>query len=105
MQVLDCTSGPSAFDNYKKKHIYSAIFLNLDMFRDTTQTLPHMMPTEAQVRAHLTDIGVGMTKPIVCYDQANGMWATRASLVFLNWGFKDVSVLDGGQKAWGERDW
>ena len=64
-----------------------------------------MMPTEAQVRAHLTEIGVGMTKPIVCYDQANGMWATRASLVLLNWGFKDVKVLDGGWKAWGARDW
>jgi len=40
-------------------------------------------------------------KPIICYDQANGMWASRAAFVFRCWGYgHTVSYLIGGLQAW-----
>ena len=59
-----------------------------------------MMPTEEQTRAHLSKIGVGMSKPIILYDQNNNMWAYRAAFVFKAWGFKDVHILEGGIQEW-----
>jgi len=44
-----------------------------------------------------------MTNPILCYDCADGTAAARAMFVLKVWGFKNVCVLNGGMKAWGDR--
>lgn len=41
-----------------------------------------------------------MGKPIICYDNGNNMWASRAAFVFKAWGFPEVYVLQGGLSAW-----
>jgi thiosulfate/3-mercaptopyruvate sulfurtransferase len=41
--------------------------------------------------------------PVVCYDTLDGKWAARAQFVLTTWGFKDVRILNGGLKAWGDR--
>ena len=62
-----------------------------------------MMPKEEQVRAHLANIGVGLDKPVVCYDRTDNKFATRAAYVLKAWGFDNVKILDGGLKNWGDR--
>ena len=59
-----------------------------------------MMPKTETVVAHMQNIGVGLTKPIVCYDQQIGIWATRAAFTLTAHGHPDVRVLDGGLPAW-----
>jgi thiosulfate/3-mercaptopyruvate sulfurtransferase len=62
-----------------------------------------MMPKEDHVRTHLSNIGVGLDKPVVCYDRTDNKFATRAAYVLKAWGFDNVKILDGGLKAWGDR--
>lgn len=62
-----------------------------------------MMPKEALVHSHLTTLGVGLDKQIVCYDRSDNKWATRAVFVLKAWGFDNIRVLNGGLKAWGDR--
>ena len=61
-----------------------------------------MLPNQTQVTEHLSKLGVGLSKPVVCYDQGNGMWSCRAAFVLKVWGFDEVSVLDGGFSGWGD---
>ena len=72
-------------------------------FRDTTSPYPNMIPTQDQFVTHLTNLGVGSSKPIVCYDQLNNVNASRAAFVLKTFGLPNVKVLDGGLKAWGVR--
>ena len=46
--------------------------------RDTTSPYPNMMPNKEQITSHLQNIGVGLDKPVVCYDTLDGRWAARA---------------------------
>lgn len=46
---------------------------------------------------------MGSSKPVICYDQSNNINASRAAFVLKTYGFKDVKVLNGGLKAWGDR--
>ena len=62
-----------------------------------------MMPKEALVKSHLTSLGVGLDKPVVCYDRSDNKWATRGAYVLKAWGFDNVKILDGGLKSWGDR--
>ena len=44
------------------------------------------------------DVRIG--DKVVIYDCRKGWFACRASFVLKTFGFKDVSVLDGGMKKW-----
>ena len=48
----------------------------------------------------MKNLGVGLSKPIVCYDTQNGIWATRAAFTLNAHGHPDVRVLDGGLTFW-----
>ncbi len=48
----------------------------------------------------MKNLGVGLSKPIVCYDTQNGIWASRAAFTLNAHGHPDVRVLDGGLTLW-----
>ena len=100
VQVLDCSGGSN--EKYLEKHIPTAVFLEMDKFRDLDNPLPNMLPTKDQMQSHMTQLKVGMSKPIVCYDTESNSQAARACFNLQSWGFTDVQVLDGGLKAWGD---
>ena len=103
--ILDCSVDPAVDQRqaFVEKHVAGAIYLDLANFRDTESPYMFMMPKEALVHTHLTNLGVGLDKPIVCYDRSDNKWATRAVFVLSAWGFDNVKVLDGGLKGWGDR--
>ena len=61
-----------------------------------------MLPTKGQMQSYMTQLKVGMSKPIVCYDTESNSQAARTCFNLQSWGFTDVKVLDGGLKAWGD---
>lgn len=103
--ILDCSVDPAADQRqaFLDKHIAGAIYLDLANFRDTESPYMFMMPKEALVKSHLTSLGVGLDKQVVCYDRSDNKWATRGAYVLQAWGFDNVKVLDGGLKNWGDR--
>ena len=66
---LDCTAGgDQARAQFEQNHPKGAVFLDLDNFRDKESPYAHMMPKEQQYLDHLKSLGVGDSKPIVCYE-------------------------------------
>jgi 3-mercaptopyruvate sulfurtransferase SseA len=100
LAILDCTNGGQFKATFDEGHISSAKWLDLESFRDVTNPLPHMCPNREQLTKRCTELNVNETKTIICYDQQNGMWASRAAWVFWHWGFDNVHVLEGGLNGW-----
>ena len=48
----------------------------------------------------MTNLGVGLDCNVICYDQQEGNWATRAAFILTAYGHKNVMILDGGMKKW-----
>jgi len=103
VRLFDCTAEEDPIANYKAKHIPRAEFLDLRYLRDMSKPYNFMMPTEA----HFTEfIKLHNLKPnstrIVFYDTKpkTTYWATRAYWMFTVFGFKNVSVLNGGLHKW-----
>ena len=56
-----------------------------------------MLPTEEQYLTHLRKIGVGDSKPVICYDNGENRWAARTCFILQYWGFKNrIHLLTGG---------
>ena len=95
---MDNSFDPRAL--HQAAHIKGAHFLCTGDLREMSSPVPHMLPTREHLITHLTKLGVGLSKPIVCYDGQMGIWATRAAYVLSAWGAPDVRILDGGLKFW-----
>jgi thiosulfate/3-mercaptopyruvate sulfurtransferase len=102
--ILDCSLVmDKSFDpveRHQATHIAGAHFLTLSDLCDKSSPYFLMMPHKDTVVAHMTNLGVGLSKPIVCYDTQNGIWATRAAFTLNAHGHPDVRVLDGGLIFW-----
>jgi thiosulfate/3-mercaptopyruvate sulfurtransferase len=89
-----------SFSEYKKGHIPGAI--NLDLFQlhwiDTTTR--GIKDFNRQCRLLLSNVGVGMDKRIVFYDDISGISAPRGVWLLLYFGNEKVCLLDGGFEKW-----
>ncbi len=106
--VLDCTFKLDAPDygrqQYLKHHIPGAYYMdaNLDLsspvIKGTTgrHPLPHPEVFSSAMRA----VGLEPGMQVVAYDQATGMYASRAWWLLKWLGHEEVAVLNGGFKAW-----
>ena len=101
--LLDCSVAekePSARSEYEKSHIKGAHFFDLENCRDKTSPYPHMFPKQDNYIEHMKNLGVGLDKPIVVYDNTKGDWASRGAFVIHTYGHPQVSILNGGFKKW-----
>ena len=58
------------------------------------------MPSAAQFKMAMENLGVGNNSTVVLYSSENNVWATRLWWM-LRWaGFDNVGILDGGLEAW-----
>lgn len=65
----------------------------------------HPLPTQEQLQAEFTRVGVSPARPVVVYDGGNSMAAARVWWLLTDAGLTDVFVLDGGLPAWsGEKE-
>ena len=92
--------GRDARAEYQAEHIPSAVFFDIDAIADTTNPLPHMLPSAAQFAEAVGALGIGNDSKIVVYDSIGIYSSPRVWWTFRIMGSEDVVVLDGGLPAW-----
>jgi thiosulfate/3-mercaptopyruvate sulfurtransferase len=105
--VLDATLPPVGVTpvvdtrgRYVERHIPGAVFFDIDALSDHATTLPHMLQNDEEFSRNVGALGVGDGMTIVVYEQEGVFSAPRARWMLKAYGAKDVSLLDGGLKAW-----
>ena len=103
-QVLDRTTNTVApsVDAYMASHIPGARFVEVGGRLSTPNPKLHnLAPSPEQFAAELSRQGVDDDSHVVLYSSSKVMWATRVWYLMNAFGFEgEVSVLDGGLKAW-----
>lgn len=85
---------------YENQHIPGAVFFDIDEIADTSNPLPHMLPSQEKFSSRVRKLGLGDGNKIVVYDTSPMMGATRVWWMFRTMGHRDVAVLDGGLPKW-----
>ncbi|HLI10861.1 MAG TPA: 3-mercaptopyruvate sulfurtransferase [Alphaproteobacteria bacterium] len=85
---------------YAERHIPGAVFFDIDEIADTTNPLPHMLPSPEKFAARMRKLGIDNTSHIVVYDSAGLFSAARVWWTFRVFGHERVAVLDGGLPKW-----
>jgi thiosulfate/3-mercaptopyruvate sulfurtransferase len=85
---------------YLAGHIPGAIRFDIDSVRDTSSSLPHMLPSPDEFARHAGAMGIGDDTIVIVYDGAGLFSAPRVRWTFRAFGAKDVRILEGGFPAW-----
>src|ERR1700759_3541595 len=89
-------------DLYASGHIPGAAFVDLD--RDLSAPPGpggrHPLPAAEDFERAMRGAGVSNDRPVVVYDDANGLAAARAWWLLRFFGHTQVTLLDGGLEAW-----
>jgi thiosulfate/3-mercaptopyruvate sulfurtransferase len=94
------TTGRSGETEYRAAHIPSAIFFDIDRVADTTNPLPHMLPTPQKFAEMVGALGIDEKQRIVVYDSLGLNSAPRTWWTFKVMGAEDVVLLEGGLPKW-----
>jgi thiosulfate/3-mercaptopyruvate sulfurtransferase len=94
------TLGRSDRAEYDAAHIPGAVFFDIDAIADTSNPLPHMLPSPEVFAREVGVLGIDEKQPIVVYDSAGLSSAPRVWWTFKVMGAKDVRILDGGLPKW-----
>ncbi|WP_243368236.1 3-mercaptopyruvate sulfurtransferase [Microvirga solisilvae] len=81
-------------------HIPGALRFDIDTVRDTSSSLPHMLPSPEAFAKIAGEMGIDENTTIVVYDGAGLFSAPRVRWTFQVFGAKNVSILEGGFPAW-----
>jgi thiosulfate/3-mercaptopyruvate sulfurtransferase len=93
--------------SYRDGHIPSAQFVDLEKDLSAPKTGTngrHPLPTVDVCVALFSRLGIADGKQVVVYDQSSNMYSARAWWMLRWLGFESVAVLDGGYKAWQEKN-
>ena len=85
---------------YAKQHVPGAVFFDIDEIADTSNPLPHMLPSPEKFAARVRKMGIGDGNRVIVYDGGVMASAARVWWTFRAFGHDDVSVLDGGFRKW-----
>jgi thiosulfate/3-mercaptopyruvate sulfurtransferase len=86
---------------YDSGHIPGAVFWDLDELSDRASTLPHMLPSPADLARQVGTLGIGTDDRVVVYDGSGvNLSAPRVWWTLRFAGLDQVAVLDGGLKRW-----
>jgi thiosulfate/3-mercaptopyruvate sulfurtransferase len=96
--------GPPGIDEYRRGHVPGACYVDLDseLAGPPGDNGRHPLPDPAVVEAAFRRCGVREDRPVVVYDPEDATVAARAWWLLGYLGHPDVSVLDGGLRAWRE---
>ena len=89
-------------DAYEAGHVPGAAFVDLDreLSGPAGRGGRHPLPAPADFVAAMRRAGVRGDRPVVVYDAATSLPASRAWWLLRHYGHRDVAVLDGGLAAW-----
>lgn len=93
-------SGRDGRNEYEAGHIPGAVFFDIDQIADTTNPLPHMLPTVETFVAAVGALGIDERQKIVCCDNLGMFSAPRVWWTFKVMGAKDAVLLEGGLPRW-----
>ena len=111
LRILDCRfdlTDPGAGRNaWLDAHIPTAIYADLD--RDlsgpiTADSGRHPLPSIPAAEETFSRFGIDAATRVIAYDDAGGAIASRAWWLLRYLGHQDVTVLDGGVRAWRSRN-
>lgn len=85
---------------YAERRIPGAVHFDIDKIKDTSSSLPHMLPSASDFAAAVGALGIGDGMRIVVYDGLGFFSAPRVRWTFKVFGARDVVILDGGFPKW-----
>lgn len=85
-------------ENYDKGHIPGAVWYDPTKLKDPDEKLYVLRDT--LFAENLGALGIDGTKPVLAYDDGNGLSATRLWWVMWYYGFDKGAVLNGGWAKW-----
>ena len=107
VKIIDCSwhmpqTKRNGFEEYKKSHIPSAIFFDLDKNSKKNTDLPHMLTDKQDWENIVSQMGIDQNDKIIIYDNSDVISACRCWYNFIYFGHdpKLVHVLNGGLKKW-----
>lgn len=105
--ILDATLPPvgvtPAVNTHEKclvAHLPGALFFDIEELSEHSTSLPHMLPAPERFARDMATLGVSNTATILVYEQGSVFSAPRAWWMLRTFGATDVSILDGGLRAW-----
>ena len=92
----------NGLEEYKTKHIPSAIFFDLDNNSKKNIDLPHMLTDKISWQNIVSDLGIQNTDEIVVYDNSDVISSCRCwyNLIYFGHDPSLVHILDGGWNKW-----
>jgi len=108
IKIIDASwhleKGRNALEEYKKKHIKNAIFMDLDKVSNQNLDSPHkhFLPQKKDWEKILSELGIENNSIVVIYDNSKLISSCRMWFQFLYFGHDPsrVLVLNGGLKKW-----
>lgn len=103
--VVDATvhladTGRNAAQEYRREHIPSALFFDMDVISDPNNPRPRKIPSAERFAAEVGKLGIDNGKHVIAYDTPGLYSAARVWWLFRHFGHERVSVLDGGLVSW-----
>lgn len=97
-------NGPPGRPEYEQGHLPGAAWVDLETELTTHGPVGgrHPLPTPEVFQGAMRRIGVSAGTPVVVYDGATSLAASRLWWLLTDAGHEDVRVLDGGFAAWQE---
>lgn len=84
---------------YLAAHIPGAQLFDVNVIKDTSNPLPHMLPNAQQMTKYLRDLGVRKDSTIIIYEQQGLFNAARVWWMLRCYGLESF-ILDGGLPRW-----
>ena len=88
------------FNEFKNTHLPDALYFDIDEVSDTSSNLPHTIPTIKQFEFNMEKLGINNYSHIILYSMDGIGTSPRAWWLFKLFKHKNISVLNGGMKAW-----
>jgi thiosulfate/3-mercaptopyruvate sulfurtransferase len=94
--------GPPGIDSYRRGHLPTAVFTDLDsvLAGPPGPGGRHPLPEPAAFQAAMRAAGVRQDRAVVVYDDGDSTIAARGWWTLRYYGHENVRVLDGGYRAW-----
>ena len=103
--LIDARAGVNTFENYQKKHLKGARFVDLNRDLAAIPENPanggrHPLPSAKQFAKTLSALGISPSDHVVVYDDKNGSnFAARFWWMMRAIGHEKIQVLNGGYQA------
>lgn len=90
----------NAREEFKRQHVPSAQFFDIDDIADLSSPLPHTLPRADQFARQVGQLGIDNDTWVFVYDNNHFFAAARVWWMFRVFGHDKVNVVDGGLNRW-----